>query len=40
MSINIMGLILEITVGRLVLRLPEDDLKKINKMIIRSLKEK
>ncbi len=33
-------IILEITVGRLVLGLPNEDLVKINKMIIDSLKEK
>ena len=37
MSINIMELILEITVGRLVLGLPEEDLEKVNKMIIAHL---
>jgi len=37
---NLGQILLEIIVGRLVLGLPKDDLKKINKMIIESLKEK
>ncbi len=37
---NLALIILEITVGRLVLGLPNEDLVKINKMIVKSLKEK
>jgi len=37
---NISEIILEIIVGRLVLGLPNEDLVKINKMIVESLKEK
>ena len=37
---NIIEIILEVMVGRLVLGLPDKDLVKINKMIIKSLKEK
>lgn len=37
---NLGNLIMEIIVGRLVLGLPNEDVKKINKMIIKSLKEK
>jgi len=37
MTINIMELILEVTVGRLVLSLPNEDLVKINKMILKHL---
>ena len=37
---NIYELLSEIIVGRLVLGLPPDDLKKVNKMIRESLKEK
>jgi len=40
MKLNLAQIILEIVVGRLVLQLPNEDLKKINKMIIQSLKEK
>ena len=40
MKINIAELILEIVVGRLVLQLPNEDLEKINKMIINSLEKK
>ena len=37
---NIFELLSEVIVGRLVLGLPPEDLVKINKMIIESLKEK
>ena len=37
---NISEIMLEIVVGRLVLGLPKEDLEKINKMIIESVKEK
>jgi len=37
-SENISEIILEIIVGRLVLGLPKEDLKEINKMIVRNLK--
>ena len=37
---NLAQLLMEITVGRLVLQLPNEDLEKINKMIRESLKEK
>lgn len=37
---NIIQLVWELTVGRLVLSLPKEDLEKINKMIKESLKEK
>ena len=40
MKINIAELILEIVVGRLVLQLPNEDLEKINKMIIAHLEKK
>ena len=36
---NLIETILEITVGRLVLGLPKEDLKKINKMIIAHLEK-
>ena len=39
-KINIAELILEIVVGRLVLGLPNEDLVKINKMIVASLEKK
>jgi len=37
---NIAELILEVIVGRLVLDLPKEDCKKINKMIIANLEKK
>ena len=40
MKINLIEIIMEITVGRLVLQLPNEDLEKINKMIIESLERK
>ena len=40
MKINIAELILELIVGRLVLQLPNEDLEKINKMIVNSLEQK
>ncbi|MHA2047408.1 MAG: hypothetical protein ACW99G_21695 [Candidatus Thorarchaeota archaeon] len=38
--LDLMHLIWEITIGRLVLALPEKDLKKINKMIKKNLESK
>ena len=35
---NLFQILLEIMVGRLVLDLPKEDLKEINKMILRNLK--
>jgi len=40
MKVNLAELIMEVVVGRLVLQLPNEDLEKVNKMIIASLKEK
>ena len=37
---NLMILALEIVTGRLVLDLPKEDLKTINKMILRNLEQK
>jgi len=37
---NILETLMEVFVGRLVLQLPKEDLEKVNKMIIKSLKEK
>jgi hypothetical protein len=36
-GLNLIQLALEVVVGRLVLDLPKDDLKKINEMILRNL---
>jgi hypothetical protein len=36
-ELNLMQLALEVVIGRLVLDLPKDDLKKINEMILRNL---
>ena len=39
-KINLAEMILEIVVGRLVLQLPNEDLVKINEMIVASLDKK